>query len=928
MMRLEPPNKFNFVAEQWPEWSAEFKRFRSASKLSKEDQDTQRDTLLYCMGRESEKIFSTFKFEEDQSFEVVLKKFDDYFIIRRNVIYERTKFQERKQKHNETVEEFYRDLRDLAKHCNYQDQECEQIRDRMVVGLNNKKVREKLQLIRDLTLDKVVEIARQQEQLEKQMESSSHDDHTAAAASELYRKKFNKFKKETSPSTSVRQEAHPIDLEISDKIVNAVERIIFQNKGAQLLVKTAINVVTEKIFGTTGLVNTTPVKIMLKDDAQPYNVVTPRRVPFPLQQSVKQELDKLEKAGIIQKTTIPTDWCAPMVPVRKKNGQIRICVDYKQLNTNIKRPNCMIPNLDDIAPKMVGAKFFSTLDASGGFYQIPLDEKSSFITTFITPYGRYRFKRVPMGISLGPETFQSKMEEILEDLQGCEPLSDDTIIYGRTEEEHDTRLNEAIERIENSGLRLNKEKCVFKKTEVKYFGHIISENGVRPDGDRVKAILKLKEPENVSELRTVLGMFNYTAKFVPQMSSVLHPMSALLKKETSFLWGPEQKAAFNQAKDKISNASSLAFFDINRPTIVSADASSYGIGGTLLQLDGDKVVPIAFASRTLSAAEKQYAQIEKECLASVWACEKFSRYLIGLPCFTLETDHKPLVPIMMKKDLDKTPIRCQRLLMRMMRFNAQVVHKAGKELLIADALSRFPLQSMDDTNIEEAVTDFADFFEENIPITTDRLSNIRCATVHDTELQQVMSYTLNGWPQRIPDHLIKYRQYIGDLSIKEGLLVMGNRIVIPQSQRKLILSKLHGCHQGLNKCRELAQTTVWWPGLTDDLKQLIETCAFCRANRPEQNKEPLRPSELPSRPWKQLGMDLCEFHNRSYLVVVDYYSRWIEIMHLYNTSSTSVVNKLKLLFATHGLPDVIRCDNGPQLVSKELTERSELKYLC
>ncbi|GFR95320.1 LOW QUALITY PROTEIN: Pol polyprotein [Elysia marginata] len=237
--------------------------------------------------------------------------------------------------------------------------------------------------------------------------------------------------------------------------------------------------------------------------------------------------------------------------------------------------------------------------------------------------------------------------------------------------------------------------------------------------ERVKAIQKLKEPENVSELRTVLGMFNYMAKFVPQMSSILQPMSALLRKETSFLWGPEQQTAFDSAKGKISAASFMSFFDINKPTIVSADASSYGIGGALLQVDGIKIVPIAFVSRTLSNTEKHYAQIEKECLAAIWACEKFSRYLVGLPSFTLETDHRPLVPIMMKKDLDKTPIRCQRLLIRMMKFNARIIHKPGKELMIADTLSRFPLQCDDDTNIEETVTEYVDFLEDNIAITAD-----------------------------------------------------------------------------------------------------------------------------------------------------------------------------------------------------------------
>ncbi|KAK7098079.1 hypothetical protein V1264_004963 [Littorina saxatilis] len=242
------------------------------------------------------------------------------------------------------------------------------------------------------------------------------------------------------------------------------------------------------VFGKTGLLKTEPVKINMKPGNQPYCVTTARRVPFPLQKKVKAELERMQAAGIIKEVKETTDWCAPMVPVVKPNGSVRICVNFKRLNEGVKRPHCMLPNLDDIAPKMVGSKFFTTLDASSGFFQIPLQEDSSLLTTFMTPFGRFAFQRVPMGISLGPECFQTKMKETLEGLEGCDAIMDDTIIFGRTEEEHDRRLDAVLKRIEERGLKLNREKCKFKKTEVKYFGHIISEHGVRPDPEKVKAI--------------------------------------------------------------------------------------------------------------------------------------------------------------------------------------------------------------------------------------------------------------------------------------------------------------------------------------------------------------------------------------------------------------------------------------------------------
>ena len=671
-----------------------------------------------------------------------------------------------------------------------------------------------------------------------------------------------------------------------------------------------------KVFGSTGLVKTKPVKIKLMESAKPYNIVTPRRIPFPLADAIKEELGRMEQNGIIQKTTEPTDWCSPMVPVRKKNGSVRICVDFKQLNAAVKRPHCMLPNLEDIAPKLSGSQYFSTLDASGGFFQIPLDDDSSFLTTFITPFGKYRFKRVPMGISLGPEVFQMKMEEILGSLEGCEPLSDDTIVYGKTEEEHDRRLQKALDKIEQSGLRLNRDKCHLKKTEVKYFGHIISKDGIRPNNERVEAILKLKKPENVSDLRTVLGMFNYLGKFIPNMATILHPLHQLLKKDNAYYWGSEQQKAFNMVKDRIAKASTLAYYDVKVPTIVSADASSYGLGAVLLQEQNSTLVPIAFASRSLSDTERGYAQIEKECLAAVWACEKFSQYLVGLPSFQLETDHKPLVPILMTKDLDRTPLRCQRMLMRMMRFNAKVVHRPGKELLIADALSRFPTNKQD-SQIQEVVDSYIEYFEEDTSVTPDRLNKIRAATVHDSDLQQVISYVLHGWPVKVPEHLMKFKREEGNFSVRNGLLIMNNRIVVPESQKEEVINKLHQSHQGINKCRRMAQNAVWWPGLSSELKNLVNNCKLCQENRPEQKKEPLKPSELPSRPWKKLGIDLMELKNKSYLIIVDYYSRWLEVLFLHNTTSKTVINKLSSVFTTHGLPDVIRCDNGPQFTSRE-----------
>ena len=477
-----------------------------------------------------------------------------------------------------------------------------------------------------------------------------------------------------------------------------------------------------------------------------------------------------------------------------------------------------------------------------------------------------------------------------------------------------------FECIESAEPTLNAAKCELSKTSVKFLGHCIDKDGVRVDPSKTAAICRMEPPCSLADLRRFMGMVNQMGKFSPNIAEIGKPLRELLSSKRAWLWGPEQERAFKELKQELTRPTVLALYDPTAMSKVSADASSFGLGAVFLQKNRkDEWRPVAFASRSLSETERRYAQIEKEALAVTWSCEKFSDYILGSK-FEIETDHKPLLPLLSSKHLNDLPPRILRFRLRMAKFDYNISHMPGKLLFTTDALSRDPIPEQEEKSLtlQEEVETFVNSLTKSLPATEQRLELYCREQEQDEECGQVREYCKTGWPkkQRVPLHLTPYWKVKDNLTICNNLLLYNSRIVIPKSLQRETLQSIHSGHLGIEKCKKRATTSVWWPGVTQHILQMVQNCGAC-IKESRQGKEPLVISDLPKYPWQVVGTDLFELNKRNYLLVVDYFSRYPEVIQVTSTTSPTIISALKSVFLRHGIPEIVRSANGPQYSSTE-----------
>ena len=383
------------------------------------------------------------------------------------------------------------------------------------------------------------------------------------------------------------------------------------------------------------------VHLTMEPHAEPV-IRSPKRIPVELKDPTKAELDRLVKLGVLASVDEPTDWVNQMAIATKKNGALRICVDPRPLNQVLKRERYHLPVLDDILPDLARAKVFSKVDLSHGYWHCVLDEPSTILTTFATPFGRFKWLRLPFGLSASSEIFQKRLRRALEGLTGVACIADDVLIYGigdtldEAGQDHDRNLTQLLERCRTKSIKLNKDKVELRVSQLDFIGHRVTPEGLQPDPNKVKAILKLPPPQNKEEVQRLNGTVNYLAKFLPRLTQVMQPLLRLTREGTPWNWTSAEDKAFQMVKQLVTQAPVLAYYKPDKELVIQCDASGKGLGAALMQ-EGR---PLAYAGRALTDAETRYATIEKEMLAIVFALEKWHQYAFGRHV-VVKSDHKP-----------------------------------------------------------------------------------------------------------------------------------------------------------------------------------------------------------------------------------------------------------------------------------------------
>ena len=624
-----------------------------------------------------------------------------------------------------------------------------------------------------------------------------------------------------------------------------------------------------------------------------------------------------------------TEWVSPIVMVKKPDDSYRLCVDMVQANKAIKRIRHVIPTIDELRHEYNGCRFFSKIDLNQGYHQFELDEKSRGITTFSTHCGLFRYKVLNFGTSSAAEIFHEEIRKIIAPIPTCvKNIYDDVLIGGSTKEECQKNEKKLLDLFRKHNITINLKKCSFCQPSVKFYGLIFSSDGIHPDPAKIEALCNTTTPKDKNELRSFLGMINFSAPFIPNYSTLTADLRTLLKNDVPWLWGEKEDFAFNNLKNQLCENSVLNYFDMNLKTAIICDASPVGLSAILAQYSGDinnlythpKI--IAYSSRSLTPAESRYAQIEREALAVHFGCMKFEMYVIG-STFTVVTDHQPLVSLF-NSPRRPGPFRVERIRLKLQGFIFKTVYKSGK-WNPSDYLSRHP-EPTNSTNIGDNKDTIQLECHHINHVTHDAitLSKIRHATLEDPILKRILNGLILGKLDKKNPEFKPYMNHFTELSTDRDLVLRGERIVVPASLVNEVVTIGHEGHQGIVKCKQFIRSRYWFPNMDSIIEKAVSKCLPCQAVVNTPVEEPTIVTELPEYPWQKIDLDfLGPLPSGDYLLVaIDEYSRFPEVFVTRSTAFNPTKKHLDKLLSSFGIPETIKSDNGPPFKSKQFKKYS------
>ena len=659
-------------------------------------------------------------------------------------------------------------------------------------------------------------------------------------------------------------------------------------------------------------------RIEVEPDAKP-RYCKARTVPFALRQKVEAEIERLVAEGTLEPVT-HSAWATPVVAVLKSDQKsVRLCGDFKvTVNPVAKLDRYPVPKVEDLFATLSNGKLFTKLDLRQAYQQLLLDDESKKYVVINTTKGLFQYTRLPYGISSAPGIFQREMEHLLQGIPGVVVYLDDILVTGQDETSHLRTLETVLSRLRETGLRVKKSKCLFMVPTVSFLGHRIDADGLHPLDDKVRAIEAAPTPTNVTELKSYLGLLTYYGKFLPNLATKLASLYKLLQHRVPWRWTSAQDAAFRESKKLLASSSLLVHYDLKLPLILACDASAYGIGAVLAHRmpDGSEK-PIGYASRTLNKAEKNYSQLEKEGLSLVFGIKKFYPYVFGRS-FELVTDHKPLLGLLgeARSTSPQASARVRRWSLYLSMFEYTLKFRKTEAHANADALSRLPLPV---TSLKTGPTELVLLTQhlQGSPVSAEQ---IREQTAKDPILAPVVQFLKQGWPMSMEKSspLMPFFKKRSELSLFDGCILWGSRVVIPSAHREAILAELHEGHPGMVRMKALARSYVWWPGITGDIETAVHLCTECQMSQSTPAPAPLHPWEWPKRPWARLHLDYAgPVQGKMYLVLIDAHSKWIEAFCTPTATSAAVIEELRPLFAKFGIPETVVTDNGTCFVSAE-----------